>query len=140
MQNVCGKQDDDDMIVTPNADQYVTWHVNSSNGNLQVPSDSLDYYYSGNTTSVYGMTRPSMSTYFELSFNGPQQSGNYTASNFVVMSGGRHYYSSTSPISVSVTTYGSAGQYMIGNYSGIVKDSSNSTTIPVSGTFRVKVR
>ena len=140
MQNVCGKRDEGDMIIPPNADQYVTWRVNNTNGSLQVPTDSLDYYFSNNSTSVYGMTRPTMSTYFQLSFDGPQQNGNYAASNFVVMSGGRHYYSSASPISVNVTTYGGVGQYMIGNYTGTVKDSTTSNTVPVSGTFRIKVR
>ena len=139
MQNVCGKRDEGDMIIPPNADQYVTWRVNNNSGSLQVPVDSLDYYFSGNSTSVYGMTKPAMSTYFELSFDGPQQNGNYTASNFVVMTGGRYYFSSGSPVAVNVTTYGTAGQYLVGNYSGTVKDSL-ANTFPVSGLFRIKVR
>ncbi|HVF95869.1 MAG TPA: hypothetical protein VM871_01025, partial [Flavisolibacter sp.] len=122
----------------PNADQYVTWRANNTNGSLTSPADSLDFYRMGNNTAVYGMSQPVRSNYFELSFDGPQQNGNYTATNFVVVAGGKHYYPASTPVQVMVTSYGSAGKYIVGTYTGNATDSASLSVVPVSGAFRIK--
>lgn len=138
MQNVCSKESDNEDIQLPNADQYATWKTSAINGSMTMPTDSLDFYHMGNNTAFYGMTKPARTTYFELSFDGPQQNGNYTATSFVVVAGGKHYYPSSTPVQVNVTTYGGLGQYVVGTYSGNVLDSATSAVVPVSGAFRIK--
>jgi len=138
MQNVCGKHDDGIDISLPNADEYVTSNTTVVNGNLTSPADSLGVFRTGNRTSLYGMSRPTATTYIEISFDGPQQNGNYLATNFVVVAGGKRYFPAPTPVQVNVTSYGSIGQYIVGVYSGNAKDSATSAIVPVSGFFRIK--
>lgn len=114
--------------------------MSGASGNLQVPADSLSFYSTGSSTEIYGMTNPTPTTQFTISFDGPQQSGTYPANYFYVLAGGKYYVSTAVPLQVRVTTYGPAGQYVIGTYSGNVKDSTTSAIIPVSGEFRIKHR
>lgn len=138
IQGVCNKENDD--VEVPNADQYVTWKIAGANGNLKVPADSLDFNYNGFATAIYGMTKPMPSTSFAISFPSGQQSGTYTADYFQVYTGGKYYVPTSTPMQVNVTTYGANGQYVIGTYSGMVKDSSSSAIVPVGGEFRIKRR
>ena len=138
LHGVCNKENVD--VPPPNADQYVTWKINGASGNLQSPVDSLSFYGMGNSTAIYGSTNPVPTTAFAIAFVGSQQSGTYSADYIYLLSGGKYYVSTAIPLQVSVTTYGTAGQYVIGTYSGNVKDSTTSAIIPVSGEFRIKNR
>lgn len=137
-QGMCNKDAEDGD--RPDADQYVTWKIAGASGSLSVPTDSLDFYYNGVSTAIYGMTKPTPATSFGISFVGAQQSGTFTADYFQVYTGGKYYVPTSTPLQVSVTTYGPTGQYVIGTYSGQVKDSSSSAIIPVAGEFRIKNR
>jgi hypothetical protein len=118
-------------------DEYVTWNMSANNGGLSNPPDSLTMYRWSNETSVYGMSQ-SGDTYFELTFPGAQAAGTYTASSFLVRVNGNYYVPATTPVQVNVITYGTSGQYLIGTYSGTIKDSATSSNAVVTGTFRVK--
>jgi hypothetical protein len=136
IQGVCNKDNDD--VEAPNSDQYVTWQISGANGNLKLPADSLDFYWMGNGTAIYGMTKPVPTTAFAIVFGGQQQTGTYAASNFAIYSGGKYYVPTSTPLQVNVTSYGGVGQHVMGTYSGNVKDSATSAIIPVSGEFRIK--
>lgn len=138
IQGVCNKSNTD--VPAPTSDEYATWSIAGGNGSFSVPADSITLYRFGSTTSVYGMTRTNASTYFEISFEGPQQSGNYPATSFQVLAGGKYYVPTATPVQVNVSTYGATGGYVIGTYSGPVKDSATAATVNVSGSFRVKNR
>ena len=133
---VCSKEDGE--FKTPNADQYVTWKISGASGNLQVPSDTLKLDYFGGATSIFGVTPPPGTTSFSISFTGAQQAGTYAARYSYVITNGKYYVPSATRIQINVTNYGSTGQYVIGNYSGHVKDSATSATMSVSGEFRIK--
>ena len=138
IQGLCNKDSDD--ITTPTADQYVTWRINGANGSLEVPKDSIDFNRSGNNTAIYGSTKPNATASSVLAFDGAQQAGTFLATDFGVTSGGKNYTTTSTPIQVNVTTYGTAGQYLIGTYNGNIKEFGTSSTITVTGSFRVKVR
>lgn len=118
------------------ADQYVTWNMNANNGGLSAPTDSLTTYMWSNATSVYGMSQ-SGDTYFELTFPA-QAAGTYAASSFLVKVNNNYYVPAATPVQITVSNYGASGQYLIGTYSGTVKDSTTSANLAVTGTFRVK--
>ena len=133
---VCSKEDEE--LKTLTSDQYVTWKITGANGYLQIPNDTLNINYFGGSTSIFGVTPPPGSTSFSISFTGQQQAGIYAANYFYVYTNGRYYVPTASPIQINVTNYGASGQYVTGNYSGSVKDSTTSATMPVSGEFRIK--
>ena len=135
---VCNKEGDESSI--PTSDQYVTWNMSGASGFLQVPTDSLDFYYTGFSTAIYGMTKPTPNTSFGISIVGSQQSGRYSADYFSVYASGKYYVPTTTPLQVNISNYGASGQYGTGTYSGMVKDSATSAIISVNGEFRIRNR
>jgi hypothetical protein len=138
IQGVCNKDNND--LEQPNADEFVTWKISGANGSLTVAPDSLSMYRWGTSTAIYGTTQWNSTSpaYFALSFDGPEQSGTYQATEFMVVAGGKYYVPASAPLQVNVTNYGSTGQYMVGTYNGAVKDSATSATLSVSGSFKIK--
>ncbi|RYF80937.1 MAG: hypothetical protein EON98_12950 [Chitinophagaceae bacterium] len=136
MQNVCGKHDD--MLSEP--DQYITWRMNGTSSVLTVPKDSLIFSRVNNSTSLSATSKPVSNTSIDISFDSPQQGGNYSSSNFASQVNGRYYVQGAAPLSVIVSVYGSSGQYLIGNFSGSVTDTITAALLPVSGEFRIKVK
>lgn len=131
---ICNKDDNE----LPNADQYVTWTVNGQSGELTTPTDSLDFDRSGNTTSIYGQTKPLPTNNFYISFDGAQTTGTYSSTQCEIIINGNDYGQVSSPVSINVTGYGAAGGYITGTYSGTIVKSSNNTSYNVTGEFRIK--
>lgn len=129
-------QDNDDLL-TPTGDQYLTWNLSNQNGSVSTPPDSIGMARQGNATIVYGSNGNS-STNFYISFNGSQTSGNYPSTEFLIYAGGKYYVQASAPVQISVTNYGSIDQYIIGTYNGNVKDSTTSSVLAVSGQFKIK--
>ncbi|HEU4904015.1 MAG TPA: hypothetical protein VFT06_14515 [Flavisolibacter sp.] len=141
----CSKSNEDiDSGEIPAADQYVTWNLNNAKGSLQSPSDSLFGYVNSGSTSIHGGTTYNAPSpiYFSAAFNG-LTTGTFSLTDLNIMTNGRYYINTSTSVQVTVTTYGNAGQYLIGSYAGTVKDSTSngqtSTAVyPIHGNFKVK--
>jgi hypothetical protein len=124
---------------SPNAtEQFVSWTINGVQGRLSTPVDSISQFVQGSSTYIYGLTKPNPITAFGVAFEGIK-TGTYPARYYGVFVGGKYFVPSTVPVQVVVTSYGTAGQFIEGTYSGNVKDSVSAVVFPVSGSFRVKV-
>ena len=120
-----------------NADEYFSWNMPGSNGSLSSPSDSIQYIRnSGNNIFVAYNTTNSVNSY--VSFDGPQSTGTYSSYNFLVYTGSKYFVSTTTPVVINITSFGIAGQPIVGSYSGNVRDSANTTTFAVTGNFKVR--
>jgi hypothetical protein len=133
----CNKDNDD--IVTPSGDQYLTWRIGTSSGSVSSPPDSVSMARQGNTTIFYGQNAANSANFY-VSFSGTQAVGNYSASDFLIYANGKYYVQTSAPLQINVTTYGMAGQYIIGTYSGNIKDSTASAIVAVTGQIKVKNR
>ncbi len=129
----CTKED----TPSPVTEQFVSWTINGVQGRLATPIDSISQFVQGNSTYIYGLTKPTPITAFGVAFEGVKP-GTYPARYYGVFVGGKYYVPTTTPVQVNVTSYGAAGQFIEGTYSGNVKDSVTSVVFPVSGSFRVK--
>jgi len=138
----CSKSSDDVDVAPPsNADQYVTWNINGNKGYLATPSDSLylntDYGFTlllGNT--AYNATN---SIGFYASTSGAA-AGTFPANSMVIYTNNKYYVSTATAPQISISTFGTTGQYVSGTYTGVLKDSTSTSTYPISGTFKVKRR
>jgi hypothetical protein len=120
-----------------NADEYFSWNIPGYNGSLKSPSDSIQYIRnSGNNIFVAYSPANSVNSY--VSFDGPQSAGTYSSYNFLVYTGTKYFVSTTTPLVINITNFGTAGQPIIGTFSGNVRDSANTTTFAVSGNFKIK--
>jgi hypothetical protein len=108
----------------------------NNSATLTVPPGLFDASYANNETVLAGLTSTSK---FDIRFFGPQIPGDYPASRFVLFTNNM-YFVQTAPFNmvVTITNYGGPGQYIIGSFSGTVRDSTSSTTYPVSGDFRIR--
>lgn len=130
----CTQEDNPSPDVT---EQFVSWTINGVQGRLATPVDSISQFVQGNSTYIYGLTKPTPITAFGVAFEGVRP-GTYPARYYGVFVGGKYYVPTTTPVQVVVTAYGAAGQFIEGTYSGNVKDSVTAVVFPVSGSFRVK--
>lgn len=142
----CSKSSDDVATTPalPNADQYITWNVNNSNGSLQSPNDSIFYQLNSGTTVFLGQTPYNATSQGGVyaAFNGTT-TGSFNFSQLNIYANNHYYVPTATPVQVNVTTYGTLGQYVIGSYSGLVKDSvygqtGTSNTYSIQGNFRIK--
>ena len=140
----CSKSNEDIDSGIPEADQYVTWNINNAKGVLQSPADSLFGYVNSGSTSIHGGTTYNAPNpiYFSAAFSGIT-TGTFSLTDLNILTNGRYYINTSTATQVTVTTYGSTGQYLIGSYSGSVKDSTGngqtSTAVyPIRGIFKVK--
>lgn len=135
----CSKGDDDLPAPPPNSDQYITWKISSHQGYIATPSDSLYLSVLNGSTVLYGGTpfSSSVQSFFYASFNGTS-TGSFPINSLDITTGGKEYVTSSNPVQVTINSFGNVGQYVMGSYSGTVKDSTANTTIPISGEFRIK--
>jgi hypothetical protein len=135
---LCNTDDDEGTVPDYlNADEYFSWNISGYNGSLKSPSDSIQYLRnSGNNIFVAYNSVNSVNSY--VSFDGPQSPGTYSSYNFLVYTGSKYFVSTTTPVVINITNFGTAGQPITGTYSGNVRDSANTTTFAVTGNFKVK--
>jgi hypothetical protein len=137
MFNVCGKHDDDIDFTTPNADEFVTWRIPGYNAYVAAP-DSVTYgYYATGVKSVVVSYTPSGSSSTYFNFDGTA-AGNFSASYFNIYHAGKYFVGTSSPVQISVSSFGGPGQLIMGTYSGTVKDSTSPQTFNISGEFKVR--
>ena len=131
--------------------QYINFIIGGTSHNFQSPVDSFNVYRQSTTTNIQGF-RAGVSdsiTYRYTSFNfeGITAAGTYTLSpgSLIVTKGispavGSWQYNDAGPITITITEFGSTGQYIAGSFSGPMKEFF--TNVPVTGTcsFRVKRR
>lgn len=140
----CSKSDEGIEPPLPTSDEYITWNVNKINGALTSPGDSLFIYQSGNTTTFLGVTpynAPNPGSFY-ASTNGTS-TGIFDLAYFSIFTNNRYYVSTFTQPKVTISTYGNTGEYVIGSYSGVVKDSLppnfyNATTYSIHGNFKIK--
>ncbi|MDQ3550072.1 MAG: hypothetical protein M3413_00930 [Bacteroidota bacterium] len=137
IQGVCNKDNED--LENPNEDEYVTWNISGANGSLSSTTDSLGFYKQDNSSSMYGMTKTNPRSSFDLSFNGLTK-GTYPAEYFNVSADGKNFTSSSTPLQVNISTYGSSGGYVTGTYNGNIQDAATSAIIAVNGKFHLKIK
>lgn len=130
----CSSSDEDLEQPLPNTDQYITWNFGSYKGQLTVPPDSITVGNFYRPTDVFASTKTG-DTYLYAGVNGAS-TGNFPL-ELSIYTGGK-YFNSTATTSVSITTYGPTGGYIIGSYSGKMKDSTSTTVYDVNGAFRLK--
>ena len=130
----CSSSDEDLEQPLPNADQYITWNFGSHKGQLTVPTDSItvDNFYG--PTDVFATTRMG-NNYVYASINGTA-AGTFPLQLYI-FTGGK-YFNSQPSTTVSISSFGAPGGYIVGSYSGKMKDSSSTNMYDVNGAFRVK--
>lgn len=130
----CSASDEELEPPTPTADQYITWNFSSYKGQLTVPTDSIMVDNSFRPTEIYA-TKRTGDSFAYASING-STTGTFPLQLYI-FTGGK-YFNSQPATSASITSYGVPGGYIIGSYTGKMKDSSSTTVYDINGVFRVK--
>ena len=122
--------------VAPTVTQSLKWTIPNNSATLTVPPGLFDASFFNNETSLSGLTANDK---FVIRFFGPQIPGDYPASKFELYTNNK-YFVQTAPFNmiITVTNYGGPGDYIVGSFSGTVRDSASTTTYPVSGDFRLR--
>jgi hypothetical protein len=122
----------------PSADEYFTWQMQGGpNGALNSAPDIVEISHQPGFTSFGGISANSSSV-FQLDFVAPQVPGNYAISNFTLFTNTQYFVKTTAALNLTIATYGIPGQYVLGSYNGVVKDSASTQTYPISGTFKIR--
>lgn len=121
-----------------NINEYLTYSFNGNN----YSADSTTTYTNVTNTYLIGNSFGTNYTYFSAFFSG-NTIGSYSGSYIDIQVNNKRY--STVPLyggNINVTEYGSAGQYVAGNFSANLADTVNGVpkTYPLTGTFRMKRR
>ncbi len=121
------------------ASQYINYTVGSSSYTFSVPADSIFYSRSNGYTGVNAMSR-SPYRYLSLNFNTMDTvPGTFPISYLQI-----YHDSSTldvikqGTLNANITQYGSINGYIIGSFSGTVKDSIGTGTYPINCNFKIK--
>lgn len=133
----CKKDDDDEQIVLPTAEQYITWQIGNTKGEFIVPTDTVTAARSTNFTEILAFS-PSNNNSVSFSFNGAQTSGNYN-SNLTMTINGETYLPSNDPIRVTVTQFGNIGDFIVGSYTGELRDDEFKR-YAIRGWFKIRLR
>ncbi len=121
------------------AQQFLYYSIDGTNYLFAAPQDSIGLAGSSNSPEafVFGFrTGSNASVQFFTSgigVNSTQSLIAFRASQLPLSS-----QSTTNPIGVHITEYGPIGQFMSGNFSGILIESPSNTIHNVSGSFRVR--
>lgn len=134
----CSKGSTAQVYDLPNTDQYISWNVNGNKGAFTSPMDSLASARYGIQTHITGASTNNQNGVYFI-FSGNRANGIYEISFSDIYINQVTYSALPNSLQATVTKYGSVGDYIIGSYSGNVKDST-SKTIAISGNFKVKTR
>ena len=137
MAGFCSKSDVPANIPT-DATQFFSWNIMGVAGQVSSPKDSLTMTSSNNQTTFSGKTiGSSVTANYRLSF--PSTAiGTYSASDCQIYVSGRYFVSTSNPISITISQYGPAGSYIIGTYTGEIKDSTSGKIYSATGDFKIK--
>lgn len=109
---------------------------------LTTPADSILFSNDRSDSSTVGSysisaaqkTSPSNQTTFDLA---NLQIGTSVSPYFSISMDGNNYYGQT--VSITITRTGVAGEYVEGTFSGNLQKIPGNTTVPVSGSFKVRI-
>ena len=129
--------------------QYINFIIGGNPHNFQSPVDSFNAYRQNTNTNIQGF-RAGVSDsityrYTSFNFDGITAPGTYTLSpgSLIVTKGifpavGSWQYNDAGPIVITITEFGSTGQFIAGSFSGTMKEWF--TNVPVTGTCNFRVR
>jgi hypothetical protein len=125
------------------ADTYLRYTLDGTNYQLLSPADSF-YHFTGGTnntiTYIGGFRQGQAVEELVIMFTGPLAPGPHNGfiSDFYFGGPALHWMASDR-FNVDVTEYGTGpGGYVMGTFSGIVRDSAGTKTAPLNCSFRVK--
>lgn len=127
--------------------QFLNYTVNGSSYSFSIPSDSLYSFLNLQSppvasyqVSAFRIGGSAANNYASMSFTQPNIGINSVQS--LVSFGGSDISDSlsiTTPINVNITEFGSVGQFMSGNFSGVMTGKPPANTLyNISGSFRVR--
>lgn len=124
-------------------DQFINFTIGSNTINFLPVTDSLTASWTNNGTSISGYRKVFDSVnyqYTSIGFLGAAAVGSYTQNNnsFIVTKGISLDYTLTAPATVTITEYGTAGQYIAGSFSGNMKERYTNAVVPGTCSFRVR--
>lgn len=120
--------------------EFVSFTIDGAAYSIRLPEDSIFASYSEGVHQVSSWNGPNASTWSAamFRFTGDTIKGSHPIVYADFTANGRMYRRTTA-INTTITKYGGIGEYVVGNFTGIVADSMNlSITVPVSCDFRVK--
>ena len=134
----CSKDNNNQANDLPNADQYITWNINGEKGSMTSPNDSIGSARYATDTHIIGQSTTNQNQFYII-FSGNRDAGTYPVHFADLYINQKTYTESPDPFLVIVTKYGNVDDYIIGSYSGKIKD--NSTNLyPINGNFKLKTR
>jgi len=132
----CKKSDDSPK--TPNADEYVTWDVGGKYDYLATPSDTFELSKSS-ANNYYLQASQKSTSHKHLYFSFTDTTvGTQSSNYFSLYTSSTYYVQSSTPIQLTFSKFGARGDYVIGTYTGTVKDSSSASTFTINGEFKVR--
>jgi hypothetical protein len=128
--------------------EFINFTIAGNPQNFIPPADSFLAYRQSSTTNIQSYSRSYNDSvnfqYTSLSFDGITSPGTYTISNqFIVTKGiypasGSKQYNLVNPVTLTITEYGSTGQYIAGSFSGSMKEFYTNAIVNGSCSFRVR--
>jgi hypothetical protein len=136
----CSKSSDDvGSEPPPNAEEFITWNINGNKGYLATPADSLYFSTTFGSSVFFGntaWTAPHSISFYAIV--DAAATGNFPIAQMGIYTNDKYYISTSTPSQISISSFGAAGQFVTGTYTGTLKDSTSKSTYSVSGNFKVK--
>ena len=119
--------------------QYINYTIGGSNYAFSVPADSITYSRGNGYTNFSAMSQ-SPYRYLYLSMNTTATvPGTYPINYFEIFDAGNSTdLIKQGTLDASITQYGSVNGYIIGSFTGTLKDSIGTGTYPISCNFKIK--
>jgi len=124
--------------------QYINYTIAGNVQNFVSPADSFAAYRQNPTTNIQAFpkvfTDSASWQYTSFGFNGVTSPGTYTLtpSSLIVTKGFHLQYNDAGPMTVTITEFGSTGQYIAGSFSGTMREFYTNATVSGSCNFRVR--
>lgn len=133
----CKKDNDEEPIILPSAEQYVTWQIGTTKGEFIIGADTISASRFGNLTEIIANS-PSTQNFISALFSGNRASGNYNSSMNMRING-VNYQESNEPVRITVNQFGDTGEFIVGSYSGELRDADYKR-YAVKGYFKIRMR
>ena len=133
----CKKDSDEDPLVLPTAEQYLTWQIGTTKGEFLVNADTITAARTNNLTEILAHS-PSNGNSVSMLFTSERTPGTYTT-NFTMTINNETYLPSNEPVRVTVTQYESISGYIVGSYQGELRDDEFKR-YGIRGYFKIRTR
>jgi hypothetical protein len=119
--------------------EYINYNINGVDYSFVAPPDSVGQYVQGVSSNFSGSDNNQNYIGFNIDYNGVGLGTAQLLQNFYSSQlGGGTSYIIPNPILVSITEFGNVGQYIAGNFSGIIMSSAPANTYNITCSFRVR--